>query len=363
MPFSVAPCVKPRLLLLGLLFAARDAAAQADNRDALIQELRQRVEALEKKLEEKPTAPPPQAAPPAESPKPVAPPAKPSASEEAGREDEGTRALERTLVREGGLVLPRGALEVEPRLQYTYRGSEGLGILTTGAGAQVAQQDVRRDEVEASLGIRIGLPASFQAEMRIPYVWLDENRTTSSTLSDSRRVSGWGDLELGLAKQLLVERRGSFGLLGSVNWKSVSGNHELGRLSPGSGFPQLQAALTAVKREDPLVFFGAGSYTRIFERDRSGSRVDPGDTVGVKAGALLAASPETSLRAALDLSRSARARIDGVGIPGSDATVGVVELGLATLLTRRTLLDINLGIGITPDAPDLRLRLSLPIRF
>jgi hypothetical protein len=345
-----------------LLLVARDAAAQADDRDAVIQELRQRVEALEKKLEEKPTPPPPQAAPPP-PPKPVAPPPKPTASEEAGREDEGARALERTLVREGGLVLPKGALEVEPRLQYTYRGSEGLGIFTTGAGAQVAQQDVRRDDLEASVGIRIGLPASFQAEMRIPYVWLYENRATSSAVSDSQRVSGWGDFELGVAKQLFAERRGSFGLLGSVNWKSVSGSHELGRLSPGSGFPQLQAALTAVKREDPLVFFGVGSYTRIFERDRSGSSVDPGDAIGLKAGALLAASPETSLRAALDLSRFARARIDGVGIPGSDSTVGVVELGLATLLTRRTLLDVNLGIGITPDAPDLRLRVSLPIRF
>jgi hypothetical protein len=36
---------------------------------------------------------------------------------------------------------------------------------------------------------------------------------------------------------------------------------------------------------------------------------------------------------------------------------------VAKLLTRRTLLDVHLGIGLTPDAPDFRLRLSLPIRF
>jgi len=33
------------------------------------------------------------------------------------------------------------------------------------------------------------------------------------------------------------------------------------------------------------------------------------------------------------------------------------------LLTAKTLVDLSLGIGITPDAPDFRIGLSLPIRF
>jgi hypothetical protein len=360
MPLFAAPCVKARsLFVIPLLALAHDANAQADERDALIQDLRQRVEALEKKLEEKSAPPPPTVAPPPPAPRPVVPP-KPTASEAAGQEDEGARALERTLVREGGLVLPRGAIEVEPRLEYTYRGSEGLNIATVAGVAEIAE--VRRNEFEASLGIRIGLPASFQAEVRVPYVWLDENRAAAA-LSETESRSGWGDLELSLAKQLLVERRGGFGLLGSLNWKSVSGHHESGRLSPGSGFPQLQAALTAVKREDPLVFFGVASYTRIFERERSGIDIDPGDAITLKAGTLLAASPETSLRAAFELSRFSRTKNDGADVPGSDATAGILELGLATLITRRTLLDVNLGIGVTADAPDFRLRVALPIRF
>lgn len=354
MPQSAAPCVKRAglfLLLLSLALAC-EARAQADARDALIEELRQRIEALEKRLEEKPAAPPPA---PAAKPAPI-----PSASEAQAREDESARALERTLVREGGLVLPKGAIEVEPRLQLAYRGSEGLRLTTLGG---VVDRDVKRDELEASLGVRIGLPGSFQAEVRLPYARLRETRATSSVLSESERASGWGDLELGLTKQLLVADRGHLGVLGSLNWKSVTGHHELGRLSAGSGFPQLQAALTAVKREDPLVFFGTASYTRIFDRERNGTEVDPGDAVGIRAGMLLAASPETSLRAAFDLSRFGRARLAGASVPGSDATVGVVELGLSTLLTQRALLDLNLGIGVTPDAPDFRIRLAVPIRF
>jgi hypothetical protein len=347
MPFPAARRRKARFLLLIVLAAlSRTVAAQADERDALIQELRQRVDALEKKLEERPAAPPPPA---------------PRESEEAGREDEGGRALERTLVREGGLVLPRGVIELEPRLQYTYRGSEGLDFVVINGVAQVAEQDVRRDEVEGSVGVRVGLRSSLQVEARLPYVWIDQKRATGGALIESERVSGWGDVELGVSKQLSTQRRG--GMLGSLLWKSASGRHELGRLSPGSGFPQLQAALTAVMREDPLVFFVSPSYTWVFEREKGGVEVNPGNVVGLKAGALLAASPETSLRGSLELSRSARTQVAGMKVPGSDTTVGMLELGFAKVLTRRTLLDVQLGIGLTPDAPDFRLRFALPVRY
>jgi hypothetical protein len=143
----------------------------------------------------------------------------------------------------------------------------------------------------------------------------------------------------------------------------VSSPNQLGRLSPGSGFPQLQAALTAVRREDPLVFFGTASYSRVFKRERSGSDVDPGDAIGLKGGTLLAASPENSLRASLELSRVGRTRIAGMDVPGSDTTVGILEVGLSRVLTRRTLLDVQIGIGLTADAPDFRLRVAVPIRF
>jgi hypothetical protein len=91
--------------------------------------------------------------------------------------------------------------------------------------------------------------------------------------------------------------------------------------------------------------------------------VQPGDAVGLKVGSILAASPDTSLRAAFDFTRSGRARVAGSSVAGTDATFGVLELGLATLLTASALLDVELGIGVTPDAPDFRIRLALPIRF
>jgi len=288
---------------------------------------------------------------------------KPAASEETAREDEAARALERTLVRSGGLVLPKGAWEIEPHLQYSYRGSDQLRIVVVNGVAQVAQEDRKRDEVEASIGLRAGLPFSMQAELRIPYVWLREERATRGANTESARTSGLGDLEIGLTAQLANEMRGRPALLASIRATLTTGDHDFGQLSRSSGFPQIQAALTAVKRQDPLVFFGALTYARVFERAHGGADVDPGDVFGVKVGTLLAASPETSLRAGLELQRSGRTTVSGASVGGSDTTVAVLELGLATLISARTLFDLQFGVGVTPDAPDFRLRVSLPVRF
>jgi len=358
MQLPAARSARARFLCVIVLVAlSREVVAQAEERDAVIQELRQRIDQLEKERAQKPAPPPP---PPAAAPARAAAPT-PNASEEAGAADEGARALERALVREGGLVLPNGVREIEPRFQYTYRGTQGLNVVAINGIGQVALQDVRRDEVEGSLALRAGLPWNLQVEARVPYLWIDQNRATSSAATQTEQVSGWGDVELSVAKQLTTARRG--GLLGSLMWKAPTGRFEIGRLSPGSGFHQLQAALNVVAREDPLVFFLSPSYSWIFKREQNGVNVDPGDAIGLKAGTLLAASPETSLRGSVELSRTGRTRIAGAAVPGSDTTVGVLEFGLSKVLSRRTLLDVSFGIGVTPDTPDFRLRIALPIRF
>src|SRR5262245_42162548 len=90
MPLSPSRCARARFLsMLVLIALSREVGAQPDTRDAVIQELQQRIEALEKKLQGQPAAPPQ----PAAAPKAPAAAPTPSASEEAGAADEGARAL------------------------------------------------------------------------------------------------------------------------------------------------------------------------------------------------------------------------------------------------------------------------------
>jgi hypothetical protein len=59
----------------------------------------------------------------------------------------------------------------------------------------------------------------------------------------------------------------------------------------------------------------------------------------------------------------ARTQLDGVGAPGTDTAAASLQLGFDRVLTPRLLLDVTLGVGLTRDAPDYALQISLPYRF
>src|ERR1043166_4410389 len=108
------------LVLQQPAFAQQDAP---DPRDAQIDELKRRVEALER--ERAATAAPANTVEP----------------------EEAARALERTLSREGALVLPKGSYEIEPRLEYTHGGTRGLDIATLNGIAPGVREDVKKDRL------------------------------------------------------------------------------------------------------------------------------------------------------------------------------------------------------------------------
>jgi|GEM_PF-2242205 len=254
--------------------------------------------------------------------------------------------------------------EVEPRFQYTYNGARGLEIVQTAAGAQITVRSTNQHRIEATLGLRMGLPWSSQLEIRVPYISARNNTLAAAVgFAESERSSGLGDAELQFTKQFATERAARPALLGALSWKPATGDFQLGQPSPGSGCASVQAGLTAVKRQDPLVFFGGISYTDMRARTYAGNRISPGNGFGFRVDTLLAASPETSLRAGLDLSHFGRTKINGQPSAGSQLLSGIVELGLSSLVSKNALINLNVGFGVTPDAPKLRLGVSLPIRF
>jgi hypothetical protein len=259
------------------------------------------------------------------------------------RDDDPARALERILVTRGGLLLPKYAMELEPRLLYAHSGTSSVST--------------ERDTVTTAMTFRIGLPFDAQAELRVPYVVVDE------TTFD--RTSGLGDVTLSFTKEILREAGRVPGLLATARWTPPTAEDDPvpGRLATGSGSHVVEGQLTAVKTQDPLVFFGTLSYTAAVGRRSSHVEVEPGDVLGVKLGSLLAASPQTSLGVALTLAFVDELKLRGRSVRSTDQTIGVVELSVGQIVSRRMILDVAVEIGVTDDAPDLGLRISLPIRF
>ena len=173
--------------------------------------------------------PPPKPAPPlvaqAQPPAPAAPPsAAPESSPGAASAPEAApgqfevdaeaaeleRALDRTLVQQGALLLPYGQAELQPSLEYVHREADTPGILTVDGSQFIASNNVRRDELTTALGLRVGLPYDAQFELSLPVRYVDQSEVTSVGFSPRSETSdsgfGLGDVSIGLAKTLLRVR-------------------------------------------------------------------------------------------------------------------------------------------------------------
>lgn len=262
--------------------------------------------------------------------------------------DAGNRALERALVRERGIQLAPGMFEVEPNFALSHTRDNGAGF--------------RRDAYGPGIALRAGLPWRSQVELAIPYV-VERRRNDG----DSYRARGMGDVTLGLSHQFAIERGALPGLIGALDYQASTGRNTLFEsdrpVALGSGFRALQVSVTALKRIDPLVFFGTYSYAHNFAETRNGIRVDPGSNHGVRFGTALAASPSTSLRAAFNVTYFDKTKLDGIAITNSDDPVGMLEFGSTVTLTEATALDVAVSAGVTRNAPRFRVGIALPIRF
>lgn len=125
----------------------------------------------------------------------------------------------------------------------------------------------------------------------------------------------------------------------------------------------MRGRLTALNSADPMVFFSTLSFEHNLIANESFGRVGPGDTINWQAGALLAVSPDTSLSFSFAQNFRGKTRVDGAAIAGSDGVASVMQFGVDQVLSPRALLDVSLGVGVTRDAPDYTVTVSVPIRF
>ena len=329
-------------------------------RDATIAALEKRIAALEAQQAASTTAAPVATAAPTT---PVA------TTATAPDEDEvALQALSRGLVDRGVLLLPKGSLEVAAGLSFNHSQKQGLVLVDTPEGiSTVGDQRLRSDNLEFAATARYGLPWRSQVQVRVPFAW----RRQTSVLGDGTEVSHQdtqlGDIELELAHQFLVEKGARPALIGAVSWRFPTGSDPyrtpIAAIASGGGTNQVAVRATALKSIDPLVLFTTLAYGYNLSRAESFGRVRQGDAISWELGGLLAVSPETSLSFGVSQQFKFRTSVDDVPIAGSDGIAAVAQFGVDQALSARVLLDVSLGIGLTTDAPDYQLLVSLPIRL
>jgi hypothetical protein len=362
-------------------------------RDALIRNLLRRVEKLERQIgtgdsasarpvaaatrsaaKSRAGAPPPSqtevAALEPEEPGPAstrpakAPPAPSAAASQQARanppapgqfevsEDDAERALERTLVATGNLLVPSGFAEVEPLFGYTRRETPALVLF-----------NLNRNEFNWALDMRLGLPWESQFEIAVPYN-LVQQQITDGFVSPAQQVSSrwgnsFGDLTVGLAKTLVHERGWVPDLLGRITYEIPTGPQNSNRVPLPSRRNNLAFSMTAAKRQDPLVFVATAGYTKAFQT----AQLNPGDQINFQTGAFLGTSPETTLRGVLQENFIQDIKVRDVTLRGSDTVQSILTFGASSILGRDVLVDLQVGLGLTTAAPKYSVMLSSTYRF
>ncbi|HEY2533935.1 MAG TPA: hypothetical protein VGJ20_39445 [Xanthobacteraceae bacterium] len=292
-------------------------------------------------------APPPSAAPPPATPAPPPAPGQFEVSPEAAE-----RALERTLAATGNLVVPSGFAEIEPLFSYTRRENSAEVLF-----------NVNRNELMPALDARLGLPWESQIEVLAPWNFNEQQQTdvavAPAQLLSDRWGNAFGDLVIGGAKTLTHESGWLPSLLGRVSWEAPTGPITSNGVPMVSGTNRLSFALTALKRQDPLVFVATGGYTRAFEANG----INPGNQINFTTGAFLATSPETTLRTVLSQNFVQDVTVHGVTIPGSNTVQPILTFGASSILGRGILVDLQVGLGLTNTAPKYQVILSSTYRF
>lgn len=353
-------------------------------RDAIIRNLLERVSELEKKI----NVSPPPAARPADSVNAALPNNSPAivAPDQEGYNEEDHKAraaLDRALIQRGGLLLPSGTLELETSASYYDASSDaisiqGFSILPVLVVGDIVSDRVRRQVALSTLTARMGLPWNFQLDVRTPYGYELVRTVTADNRETSQRASGLGDVLVSLSRQVAREHGSIPDLLASVSFKTKTGKDpfDLGNneIALGTGFYSAQGRITAVKSSDPMVFFGSLSYAynipagKVIPDPQNGAKMilahfEPGDTSGFQLGSVLAVNPETSLTMAWDQTFTRGTSVEGLRIPGSYLVGGTLRLGTSYIYSPGRIIDLNFGIGLTRDVPNLQFTVGMPLRF
>jgi hypothetical protein len=294
-------------------------------------------------------------------------------------------------------LLGQGRLVIEPSIEYSHTSSDrlvfrGVEIVTGIQIGLIEANDTSRDTIATSFAARYAVTDRLEIEGRVPFIYRSDRITTlsqnSSTTTQTFELDGanMGDIEFSARYQLNEGRNGSPLFVAGARIKSDSGKgpFDLARdpqgvsteLATGSGFWGLQGSVSMLYPSDPVVIFANASYLWNIERDIDEAfgtgpgavtvgNVDPGDSIGAGFGFGFALNPRFSY--SLGYSHSyvmeTETELNGATQRSTALQVGTLQLGMSFRATERLTLSTSVDVGVTEDAPDVRVSFRAPFRW
>lgn len=298
-----------------------------------------------------------------------------------------------TIFTQRGVLTPKYSVTFEPSFQYSHSSTNrialtGYLIVPAVVVGLIDARDVDDDTFIAAIAARVGITNRLEFEFKVPYVYRN-NSAASAPISTptpptvfSSDGHGFGDEEATVRYQInlpagpgaiyIASLRGKlrtgkdpFEVTYADNVSTPSGERIATELPVGSGFYTVQPGITMIFPVDPAVIFGSLSYQWNVKRNISGvGTVDPGDAIGINFGMGIGLNENLSFSLGYDHTVVGTNKLDGGRLGNSKTTqVGAMLFGANYRLGPRTTMNMALGIGATPTAPDVQFTVKIPTNF
>jgi hypothetical protein len=266
----------------------------------------------------------------------------------------------------------------------------------------IAIENVESDSLTYNLAARWGVTPRINLNLDMPYLQRKTiyqkggaGGSAAAIAQEETTGGGLGDIALSGNYQLFAEQGRvpetvlTFGATAptgrepyGLDWRVLERDDDQfirfavpSKQPTGNGVWQANVGVSAVKTADPAILFANAGFIYSFDRsfddiDSNPDTINPGD-VGLGnswyfgAGVAFAFNERTSLSISFSDKLSARASTRYKGGPwtkiiGSDANAATFNLGVTYALNSHATLVSQLGIGLTPDAPDFSLAFRVP---
>lgn len=198
---------------------------------------------------------------------------------------------------------------------------------------------------------------------------------------DTISGSGLGDVSISARYQPYAYVPGEMSKTLNGSFKTKTGDSPFRtiagkKLPTGSGYYSMSGGISLSKVVDPVMLFGSGNVTYAIpetgvNQPRSGAileEVKPGMSLSASGGFAYSLSYDVSLSISMQASYTNKStyvfRNSGGTYSEAQSSAsmsGVFNMSLGVRVSPKTITNIGMGFGMTDDAPDIMLSLSMPI--
>lgn len=273
-------------------------------------------------------------------------------------------------------LMKKGGMSMSYSFDYSYFGDQRLDALIINGNVQ--NLDIVPSATHTftnTFSVDYGLLNNVTMGVRVPLI-------AKFDTADDKSNTGLGDLSLSMRWQPVpyVPGKMSTTVFGSFGTATGSSPYEINtntQLSTGSGTYSLSSGLSMSKVLDPVVLYGSTSLSYTFplqglNQVRGASvltDVKQGFGLSLSSGFSYSLSYDISLSGSIQMSYSSETELTFRTAAGSfdsvsnDQISAIMNFSLGTRVSEKTIINTNVGFGLTEDSPDVLIGLSMPINI